>query len=48
MNKKEREEFLFLKEIQRENNSILKSKKQKIFLNFFERVTKKLSSERKS
>lgn len=41
MNKKEREEFLFLKEIQRENNSILRLKKQKIFLEFLGKVIKK-------
>ncbi len=40
MNEKERKNFLFLREMQRENNSILRSKKQKIFLNFFERVIK--------
>lgn len=40
MNEKERKEFSFLREMQRENNSILRSKKQKIFLKFFEKVTK--------
>jgi len=40
MNEKERREFLFLREMQRENKEILRLKKQKIFLKFFERVTK--------